>query len=119
MFSHEIQELIESRLKNTNYGRILILSKFEELVLNSDFKNDIKVAVVGGFNDEPELLLLKKLGHNLKVTTFGIEESDDNYFDLNISNNNLKQEYFDLILCGQVLEHIWNINSLSVLSYFC
>ena len=91
MFSHEIQELIESRLKNTNYGRILILSKFEELVLNSNFKKDIKVAVVGGFNDEPELLLLKKLGYSLNVTTFGIEESDDNFFDLNISNNYSKK----------------------------
>ena len=110
MFSNEIQELIEKELKNTNYGRILILSKFEELVLNSDFKKDIQIAVVGGFNDEPELLLLKKLGHNMKVTTFGIEDSDDNYFDLNISNNYSKQEYFDLILCGQVLEHIWNIS---------
>ena len=39
MFSNEIQELIEKELKNTNYGRILILSKFEELVLNSNLQN--------------------------------------------------------------------------------
>ena len=91
MFSHEIQELIESRLKNTNYGRILILSKFEELVFKFKFQKRYKVAVVGGFNDEPELLLLKKLGYSLNVTTFGIEEFDDNFFDLNISNNYSKK----------------------------
>ena len=110
MFSNQITELIENELFNTNYGRILILNKFEELILKSNFKKNLQVAVVGGFHEEPEILLLKKLGFNLKVTTFGIEDTDDIYFDLNVSNKYSRKSHFDLIVCGQVLEHIWNVN---------
>ena len=53
---------------------------------------------------------MTKLGFNLNITTFGIEDTDD-VFDLNQTNKIDNIESFDLILCGQVLEHVWNIQS--------
>ena len=111
MFSNQIKELIENELFNTNYGRVLILKKFEEIISKCDFNTNLKVCVIGGSVKEPEILLLRKLGFNLNITTFGIEDTDDVFFDLNQTNKLDNIESFDLILCGQVLEHIWNIQS--------
>ena len=62
MFSNQIKELIENELFNTNYGRILILKKFEEIISKCDFNTNLKVCVIGGSVKEPEILLLRKLG---------------------------------------------------------
>ena len=50
------------------------------------------------------------MGFKLDITTFGIEDSDDIFFDLN-EENNIESGDYDLILCGQVIEHIWNIDN--------
>ena len=111
MFSSDLNELVNKELRNTNYGRILLLNKFENLMSNLVLPKNLKIGVVGGSRNEPEILLLNKLGFNLNVTTIGIEEHDDVYLDLNL-NNRLSEKYkFDIVLCGQVLEHIWNINN--------
>lgn len=110
MLSKTLSELVNQELKDTNYGRILILNKFEEIILNLNLNKNICIAVVGGSKKEPELLLLEKLGFKLEITTFGIEESDDIFFDLNEDNNPEITKY-DLVICGQVLEHIWNVDN--------
>ena len=110
MLSKILSELVNQEFKDTNYGRILILNKFEEIILNLNLNKNICIAVVGGSKKEPELLLLEKLGFNLEITTFGIEESDDIFFDLNEDNNPEITKY-DLVICGQVLEHIWNVDN--------
>ena len=110
MLSKILSELVNQELKNINYGRILLLNKFEELILNLNFNKNISIAVIGGSKSEPELLLLEKLGFELEITTFGIEESDDIFFDLN-EDNNTEAIKCDLIICGQVLEHIWNVDN--------
>jgi len=73
----------------------------------------MKVAVVGGSADEPELKTLQEI-FNLSVSFFGVEplESEDfTYLDLNsgvpVSDHHVGE--FDLILCSQVLEHLWNV----------
>jgi len=111
MFSTHINELINEELRNTNYGRILLLNKFENLIKNLNLPKNLKIGVIGGSKNEPEVLLLNKLGFNLNITTMGIEEDDNIYFDLNLNNELSKKYEFDLVLCGQVLEHIWNINN--------
>ena len=58
MLSKTLDELVNQELKDTNYGRILILNKFEELILNLNLNKKICIAVVGGSKNEPELLLL-------------------------------------------------------------
>jgi SAM-dependent methyltransferase len=88
----------------TQQFKTATMREFEDLKLSSP----VVVGIVGGSHDEPELLQLKLMGMEFTVTTLGIEGSDV-FFDLNSefdeNDNSIK---FDLILCSQVLEHIWN-----------
>jgi hypothetical protein len=70
------------------------------------------IAVVGGSSKEPELLKILTLYPLAEVTFFGIENVELNTafieLDLNLpSKINLK---YDLVICAQVLEHVWNLN---------
>lgn len=70
------------------------------------------VAVVGGSTVEPEVLALQKL-KEFKVHTFGIEDECEHYMDLNIqiglSTSLISIQTFDLVLCSQVLEHVFDV----------
>jgi SAM-dependent methyltransferase len=93
-----------------NIGRVLVLAEFIHNINGKLPTNrPIKVAVVGGYRNEPEILVLEKLGYQTFVTIFGVEDSDVN-LDLNSQENSLGNfdMTFDLILCSQVFEHIWN-----------
>ncbi len=94
-------------LCRTNFMRSMLLSIFEQNVVLSNLKKDLEVAVIGGSRDEPELELLKLRGFNLTIELYGIENYEQ-FLDLNTTTPNQKFKKFDLILCSQVLEHIWN-----------
>jgi SAM-dependent methyltransferase len=67
-----------------------------------------EVALVGGGPNEPELEIIKP-ADSRTVTYFGIEQSSGvafNYLDLNTDSDFFKA--FDLVICSQVLEHVWN-----------
>jgi hypothetical protein len=77
------------------------------------------IAVVGGTSQDPEVAEIKRILPSANLDYFGIENpySDSNftYLDLNDPNQDLKKKY-DLVLCSQVLEHVWNIeNTFNVL----
>ena len=59
MFSDNLKDLINSKFSNTNFGRILLLDKFEYLINEAKLKK-LKIAVIGGTHEEPEVVLLKK-----------------------------------------------------------
>lgn len=69
------------------------------------------VALVGGSGGDPEL---KKLPPVAKVTFFGIENPSDEtpytYLDLN-KLSVVSHGQYDLVLCSQVLEHVWNLST--------
>ena len=67
MFSDSLNELTNEQLKNTNYGRILLLNKFEELISDHKLPKKIKIGIVGGSKNEPEVLLLEKLGYEISL----------------------------------------------------
>ncbi len=71
------------------------------------------IGVVGGFSKEPELLELLKIYPNAKVTFLGIQKSQfENPFielDLNIPRDS--DQVFDIVICAQVLEHVWNLEN--------
>jgi hypothetical protein len=93
-----------------NLGRALVLTKFIELITSKLTKGkSLNVAIVGGTVVEPEVRALIALGYEPRITTLGIEGANY-YFDLNILHSNLITEInqFDLVLCSQVFEHIWN-----------
>jgi SAM-dependent methyltransferase len=69
------------------------------------------IAVVGGASNEPELQIFQnKIG--LELHSFGIDSktgiSKFNYLDLNVAQDKPDLQ-FDLILCSQVLEHVWDV----------
>ena len=70
------------------------------------------IAVVGGSSNEPELLKIIDIYPMAKVIFYGIENADSAgafvEFDLNIPTETTQK--FDLVICAQVLEHIWNLN---------
>jgi SAM-dependent methyltransferase len=96
-----------------NFGRAVVLAQFIEQTIEIFSNNrNIRIAVVGGSDDEPEIRALKALGLKLEVSIFGIEENIQ-YLDLNNEPVLTQTSYgkYDLILCSQVFEHIWNHES--------
>ena len=93
-----------------NFGRALVLAEFINWS-NATFspERQIRIAIVGGYKDEPEIKALEILGFPISFQIFGIEQ-DMTQFDLNsVTNPNMKLDNnFDLVLCSQVWEHLWN-----------
>ncbi|MDA9711917.1 class I SAM-dependent methyltransferase [Acidimicrobiaceae bacterium] len=95
---------------NLNFGRKLLLQKFDNFCSKQNFPKNLTIAIVGGNRDEPELEIIKKYTNIEKISVFGIDTQSDEYFDLNTENKNNEYMSFDLIICAQVIEHIWNVN---------
>jgi SAM-dependent methyltransferase len=77
----------------------------------SSLPKEIQVAIVGGSLSDPEVATLKELGFNSTITTFGVESANV-YLDLNEPTSSRQKRKFDLVLCSQVLEHVWNMNQV-------
>ena len=107
---NDIENLLDKDFPDLNYGRYLLLKNFYLSIKELQLPKDLKIAVVGGDNDQIEILILNKMEYSTDVTTFGIENQDE-FFDLNIINNIKNDNFFDLIICTQVIEHIWNHGS--------
>ena len=104
---HSIEYRELKSLKGINFSRYLLVSKFLEMVNSHFHKQDyMSIALVGGSELDPEIQALLNLGYDIKISKFGIENSD-HHFDLNVENSDFGQ--FDLVICSQVLEHVWNI----------
>jgi SAM-dependent methyltransferase len=67
-----------------------------------------KVAIVGGSRNEPEIIELEKF-KKIVVHTYGIDEENDFFLDLNVQSK-IKDKY-DLVLCSQVFEHIYDLKN--------
>jgi len=64
------------------------------------------LAVVGGSKHEPEIEALISKGYSIEVDSYGIEDADF-VLDLN-TKSNLPSKIYDIVLCIQVIEHVWN-----------
>jgi hypothetical protein len=64
------------------------------------------IAVVGGSKRDPEVVELEKI-KNFVVTTYGIDDDSDFKLDLNLSNKMVLK--YDLVICSQVLEHVYDV----------
>ena len=85
-----------------------VLNRFEAQI--EPFMSDVRsVAVVGGSPNEPELKILERklnlLIDYFGVDAFGIPDNSFTFLDLN-KITELEKSY-DLVICSQVLEHIW------------
>jgi len=71
------------------------------------------IGVVGGSSKEPELLELLKIYPEATVSFLGIEQGLQHgpfiKLDLNVPSNTPSS--FDIVICAQVLEHVWNFEN--------
>ena len=95
-------------LEPSNVGRNWLMNIFiNQASPHISMKKHLHVGVAGGTKSEPEIRELSKFIPDLQISTLGIEDSD--YFlDLNFGAINEIGVQFDLVLCSQVLEHLWN-----------
>lgn len=103
-----VSKKLAFEIQPNNFGRAIVLTEFvREISEVFTPGSTIRVAVVGGYPSEPELRALSRLGYQAEVTIFGIE-SNMKYLNLNALSETSAGDKFDLILCSQVWEHIWN-----------
>ena len=91
------------------YGRFLLIDVFKKFIQKYDLPKELNVLVLGGSEEEPELKVLEELNHKIDFKLYGIE-NNENYLDLN-EVNEFQNIDIDLILCSNVLEHVWNIEN--------
>jgi hypothetical protein len=94
-----------------NFARSLVVESFMKCsasIFAGHNGDPIRIAVIGGSEYEPEVLALQQLGFKTEVTVLGLEEFDT-YLDLNSNpSGSLSPPLVDLVLCSQVIEHIWH-----------
>jgi len=104
-------KIVELYQDSLAFGRVVLLDRFLKFILINTEVKKLNVAVIGGFDNEPEVEILKKSGYEVSIDHYGISETSKE-FDLNIKNNKDKvKKKYDLVICCQVLEHVWNINN--------
>ena len=70
------------------------------------YLNEIKsIAVVGGSEKDPEAKILREMGKN-SIDYYGI---DPGMFQLNLNFPYRPEKKYDLVICSQVLEHIYDV----------
>jgi hypothetical protein len=70
-----------------------------------------QVAIVGGSTKDPEVTALRSFYPNIKFVVFGLENynHDQQFVQLDLNcDTYIEDDKFDLVLCSQVLEHVWN-----------
>ena len=75
---------------------------------------DIKsIGILGGSSREPELLELQRIYPNAEVTYLGIEQGfqDIPFVALDLNESTDIRQAFDIVVCSQVLEHVWNLDN--------
>lgn len=88
-----------------------IANKFAKLVIpNLDLNS--RVAILGGSSSDAEVQIIKQHNPLIEFFVIGIENEnlDQNFvfLDLNTLGDERILPSFDLVLCSQVLEHVWN-----------
>lgn len=92
-----------------NFARSLVIEEFIEFFKKTDLFSfsQLNVAVVGGSSSEPEVAVLRHMKIDINLTLFGIDP-DNISLDLNKHDPDMKYSSFDIVLCSQVFEHVWN-----------
>lgn len=96
---------IETEGENLMRWEVLRIFQSEVLKENIDFSSCL---VVGGTPQDPEYQFIKSLNSSFQATFLGIEETHSNFHYLDLNQMPSKSISAKLVLCSQVLEHVWN-----------
>jgi SAM-dependent methyltransferase len=102
----KVLRIVRTKKQSVSLAREVLLCLFVEELSKLNLKRVTKVAVIGGSGDEPEISVLRDLLPSFELSILGVDNLADTFFDLNTTNPSHSEKY-DLILCSQVLEHIW------------
>jgi hypothetical protein len=103
---HEVLKIVDIQRHSLSYAREILLCFFFEEFKKLSLNKVTKVAIIGGTEHEPEISILRQLIPSFEFSILGVDNLADTFFDLNKTNLSHSEEY-DLILCSQVMEHIW------------
>lgn len=84
-----------------------VLNRFKSEI-EKEYLDYSSCLVVGGTPQDPECMFIKSLHSSIQVTFLGIEEVDPNFLYLDLNKPPSKSITGKIVLCSQVLEHIWN-----------
>jgi SAM-dependent methyltransferase len=70
-----------------------------------------RILVLGGGPGEPELGLFEKGPAEIFFAGIDSDGSDDNFSFVDLNLEAVIHENFDLVICNQVLEHLYNLNA--------
>ena len=85
-----------------------ILRKFQAEISDC-YSNISSCVIVGGTSQDPEVLFLQAQSiPPKKISYLGIEETATNFVYLDLNKCTKLNETWDLVLCSQVLEHVWS-----------
>jgi hypothetical protein len=92
--------------------RWLVVSRFNQ-ALEHLALSPSKIAIIGGSSGDPEVTLLTKLYPNANVTYLGIDNygGEDSWLYLDLNKTATINYKYDLVVCSQVLEHIWDVSN--------
>lgn len=97
-----------SKYIDSNMGREWLLHIFAHKIVDQfNPVHPISIGIIGGTIDDPEFLMMQNRFHVSRFEILGIENPTI-YLDLNSGQGIEVIERFDLLLCSQVLEHVWN-----------
>lgn len=90
--------------------RWLVAEKFYELLRANQHKIE-QIAIVGGSSLDPEAIALNETYPNSVIHYLGIDNygREENWFEFNLNEPSALIHKFDLVVCSQVLEHIWDM----------
>lgn len=91
----------------------------EEVVprLKARHLTEIKVMILGGSMQDPEIDLLMKNFEVLEVNFLGIDSAnidghDFQYLDFNQPSSQIREYNVDIAICTGVVEHLWNLDEM-------
>jgi hypothetical protein len=87
--------------------REIVTSQFISMI-GSHLEGIKRVAVVGGDQNDPEIIELQKL-ISFELVSHGVDDHSNVFLDLN-SLQEISLQY-DLVVCSQVLEHIFDVKT--------
>lgn len=89
---------------NLNFSRILCLMDFQ-LIVSKQLTSTRRIGFIGGERTDPELKILSNLGKPSAIS-IGNTPNSEIFLDLDLINTISGD--FDLLICCNVIEHVWN-----------